>query len=159
MRPPCPCGCEAGRDGQGLLGCASGGPAGGRRVAAAPRVAPTRMTLSQVVSAPCAVATRRERFGGMRPPCPRGCDAGRDGQGLLGWASGGPAGGRRVGAAPRIAPTHMALSQVVSAAPSPRVESALGRCAHRVLVDAMLDVKFKGTTYPPMPTKLPWSVS
>ena len=34
-------------------------------------------------------------------------DAGRDGQGLLGWASGGPAGGRRVGAALRVA-AHLA---------------------------------------------------
>jgi hypothetical protein len=34
-------------------------------------------------------------------------DAGRDGKGLFGWASGGPAGGRRVGAAPRVA-AHLA---------------------------------------------------
>ena len=54
-----------------------------------------------------AVAARRERLGAMRPPCPRGCEAGRDGQGLLGWASGGPAGGIRVGAAPRVA-AHLA---------------------------------------------------
>ena len=34
-------------------------------------------------------------------------DAGRDGQGLFGWASGGPAGSRRVGAALRVA-AHLA---------------------------------------------------
>ena len=38
---------------------------------------------------------------------------------------------------------------------SPRVESVLGRCAHRVLGDAMLDVMVKGTSYPPMLTKSP----
>jgi hypothetical protein len=83
-----------------------------------------------------AVAAHRARLEAMSPPCPRGRDAGRGGQGLFrrrtsgaswgdaptvsswtrcwtwwsrlfGWASGSPAGGRRVGAAPRVA-AHLA---------------------------------------------------
>jgi hypothetical protein len=60
-----------------------------------------------VVVKASSVAARRERLEAIRPPCPRGRDAGRGGQGLFGWASGGPAGGRRVGAAPRVA-AHLA---------------------------------------------------
>jgi hypothetical protein len=94
----------------------------------------------------------------MRPPCRRECEAGRDGQGLPGWAFGGPAGGRRVDAAPSVAPTLMAFSQVFSARRR-RASSApwgdASTVSSRVLVGATLDVMVKGTSYRPMPTKSP----